>query len=105
MARKSFTLVSVGPVTTRSPNAEEAIAVIIGKVGLSVQAALGRACQRIGGNQGAGVVLRAVDPVGIAGQRVYVWMPIQGHRQGKQEFGIAPPAPFATHRYRRLATR
>ena len=70
MARKSLTLVSVGPVTTRSPSVRRT-----GKHRCR-RAALRRIepgrcgpCQAVGKHHGAGIVLRSINAVGIAGDR------------------------------------
>src|SRR5260370_20192722 len=50
--------------------AEEAVAVIVGKQRFGTEAASCRPHQRIGPDDGAGIVLGAVDAVGIGRQRM-----------------------------------
>src|SRR5437016_3879175 len=58
---------------------KEAVAVIVGEPGFGGDLALGGATQRVGPYDRAGIVLGAVDPVGIAGDRMNVGMCLQRH--------------------------
>ena len=104
MARKSLTLVKVGPVTTRSPiSGEEAVAVIVGQHGLGVES-LGRgAGKAVGARERTRIVLGAVDAVGVAGDGMESRLAIEGDGQRQQEFRIAPAAAHAFDGHRRLA--
>jgi hypothetical protein len=95
MALKSFTLVRVGPVTTRSPREENTpwASLSASRARKSIPAARG-ARQRVRQQQRAGIVFRAVDAVGVAGNGMDAGMAIQRQRQAEQEFGLRPPRPL-----------
>ncbi len=76
---------------------------------LGVQPRLGGAFERIRGDDGARVILGSVDTVSVAGNRIDIRQAIQMHREGEQEFRIAPAAPgivaAAPDRHGRLPAR
>ena len=63
------------------------------------------ALERVGQQERAGIVLAAVDAVGIGGDRGNPGSPVERHGEAQQEFGVAPAASAAAHRDRRLAAR
>ena len=97
IARKSLTLVWVGPVTTRSPSAlEVAVGIVARQEGVDLHALRGGALQRVGRDEGAGVVFHAVDAVGVGRQRPHAGLPLQRLRQPQAE--LAGPAAAAARR-------
>ena len=78
IARKSLTLVKVGPGTTRSPSAlEEVVGVVAVEEVARLQAVRRGPRQRVGRDDRAGVVLDAVDAVGVGGEHVHVGLALQ----------------------------
>ena len=71
MARKSLTLVRVGPVTTRSPSAaKKSIGIVVGERRLERNPAQRRPARCVSGQDDrSGIVLGSVDAVGVAGER------------------------------------
>ena len=70
MARKSLTLVRVGPVTTRSPDRrEKAVAVMLRERFIDREPLRSGPRDRVRVHDRPGIVFGAVDPVGVAGQR------------------------------------
>src|SRR3546814_12292055 len=59
----------------------------------------------VGRQQRAGIILAAVDAVGIASQRPDSLGAIQRNAERHEEFGVAAATALATHRHRGLATR
>ena len=89
MARRSFTLVRVGPVTSRSPRpANTAVGVARRQGGEGVEAGRSRALQCVRGHEGAGVVARAVDAVGVGGEGVDARPALEAERQAQQVLGV-----------------
>src|SRR3954447_5267754 len=74
---------------------KETIAVIVGEPRLGVEAARRGARQAVGPEDRAGIILGAVDPVGIGGQRGDAGESVQRHGEGKEELGVAPAPPLA----------
>src|SRR5450830_977556 len=106
MARKSLTLVSVGPHTTRSPSAwKKTVAVIIVQHGARTQTVGLRACEAVRRQQRARVVLRAVDAVRVAGDGVDAGRAVERQGQRQQELGVAATPALPPHRHRGLAAR
>src|SRR5262245_61591183 len=82
---------------------EKAIGVVVRKKGRCIEAPILGARDRVGRNQRAGIVLRSVYAVGVAGDGRDVRSPIERDGERQSEFGIAPAASLALERYRRLA--
>ena len=112
MARKSLTLVSVGPVDHRiAERAEETVGVVVLKRVLWLQSKGSRACQRIGSEAGAGDFLLTIDAVRVGGKRVDAHVTVERDRERQQDLTLRPPRPLprtvtvvsppeATHRAR-----
>ena len=112
IARKSLTLVCVGPVTTQvADRVEVAVGVVAVEVVGQLQARACGARQRVGRDEGAGVVLDAVDAVGVGRQRPHVRpAPCSARARPRQNSPARPPRPLAApaarpHRDRGLAAR
>ena len=104
VARKSLTLVSVGPVTTSrpAPRRSRGRRCRPGVARGSMPSAQARASVS-GVSMRAGDLLRAVDAVGVAGERVDAGWPSSAMRQRQQELDVAAAAALAAHRHRGLA--
>ena len=66
---------------------------------------LGGAGERVGIDQRAGIVLAAVDAVGVAGERVDAVHAVERDGERQQELGVAAAFAFALERDRGLAAR
>src|SRR5437879_3278095 len=82
---------------------EKSVTIIIFKHGPRAQTQGGGTGYRVGAVQGAGIVFRAIDAIGIAGYRMDIRMSVQRYRQAQQEFRITSATAFAAHRYRGFA--
>ena len=106
MARKSLTLVSVGPVTSESPSAWKKP-----WPSLSARRSFGRMpsaqarAERVRCDRRAGDLLLAVDAVGVGGEGVDAVPAVERDREREQELDVAAAAAVAAHRHRRLAAR
>src|SRR5262245_32345651 len=76
---------------------EKTIAVVVGEPSLGGNLALGGAPQGVGPENRAGVVFRAVNPIGIACDGANGGMSVQRHDQRQQKLGVATTAAFAAH--------
>src|SRR3546814_20307041 len=74
---------------------EEAVAVVVRQHRLGVEAGGGGACKARRAAERAGVVLAAVDAVGVAGEGVDTGGSLKRDGQRQQELGVAPAAPLA----------
>src|SRR5262249_58405288 len=84
---------------------KETVAVVVDQPRFGRGLALGGATQRVGPQYRAGIVLGAVNSVGIASDGVNAGMCLQRHRKRQQELGVAAAAPSSANRHRRLAAR
>ena len=83
MARKSLTLVSVGPVTMIAQGLEEAVPSLSVKARGSMPRAIAR--QGIRRHDGASRLVGAIDPIRVLGKRPDAWLALQRDRQGEQD--------------------
>jgi hypothetical protein len=91
IARKSLTLVSVGPVTTCAPIAAKKLcASLLRQRQGGVDPAAPGAGQRVGADDRAGHLGRAIDAIGVAGHGMDARRAVQGQGQRQAEFGIRP---------------
>ena len=104
MARKSLTLVSVGPVTTESPSAsKKPWPSLSSRRSRGVMPCAQARVSVSGRQQRAGDLFLAVDAVGVAGDRVHAGLAVQRDAERQQELDVAAAAALAAHRDRRLA--
>ena len=83
---------------------EEAVAVVVGEARAWVEPQSRAARARVSGaNDRAGVVLGAVDAVGVAGERPDARRTRSARRRAQQELDVAPAAALAAHGHRGLA--
>ena len=105
MARKSLTLVSVGPVTTESPSASKKPWPSLSS---RLLARLEPCAERPGQGVGRQRRRRRSPPapsiaVGVAGERADAGCAVQRHRQRQQELDVAPAPALAAHGHGGLA--
>ena len=94
MARKSFTLVSVGPVTTESPSAsKKPWPSLSSRRSRGLHALRPGARQRVGRQQRAGDLFLAVDAVGVAGQRMDAGLAVSATPSDSRNSTLRPPRP------------
>ena len=94
MARKSLTLVRVGPVIDLvAQSVEQAVAVVVGKARARVDAECARPGKGVRAHDRAGGGAGAVDAVGVARQRPDMRQPVQRDGEAEQELDVAPAAP------------
>ena len=104
MARKSLTLVSVGPVTTESPSDwKKPCPSLSARRRLGFVPCAPRARERVGREIRAGDFFQPVDAVGVAGQCVNAVATVERDRERQQELDVAPAATLAAHSHGRLA--
>jgi hypothetical protein len=84
---------------------EKPVSVIVGEARFGIETGAPRPDQGIGADERAGVVLGAVDSVGVASERVNAGRAVQRERECEQELGVASAAPAAAHGDRGLAAR
>ena len=78
MALKSFTFVRVGPVIKRSPSfSKHGIGIVVGEMRLEIDPERRCARQRIRQEERAGIVLAAIDAVGVCSKRSYPCLPVK----------------------------
>ena len=82
---------------------EEGPRVVVGEHGFGVEARCLGALQRVRRDDGAGIVLRTVDAVGVSGQSIDTRHAIERDGERAQELGVAPAFAFALQCERRLA--
>ncbi len=82
---------------------EDGIGVVVVEPGARVEAERAGAAQRIGRGQGAGVVLAAVDAIGVGRERKDSLAPVEREREAEEEFAVAAAMAAAAHCDRRLA--
>src|SRR5262249_21683283 len=68
---------------------KESVTIVVGKSAPRVDSERCAACETVGAEDGAGVVLGAVDAVGIAGDGVDAGRAVQRYREGQQKLGVA----------------
>ena len=103
-ARKSLTLVSVGPVTSRSPMPLKKVqGSLSASMALALMPGLLGAGERVGRDDGARIVLAAVDAVGVAGQSIDAGHAVKRDGERQQKLGVASAFAFALERDRGLA--
>jgi hypothetical protein len=101
---KSFTFVSIGPVTTESPSASKKL-----YPSLLARLSFGRmpfahARERVGSEIGTSDFLLALDTVGIACERVNARLTVERDAEREQELDAPSTTAVAAHGHRRLAT-
>src|SRR5690606_10174121 len=84
---------------------EEAVTVIVRERGLGADAGFLRLRENILKGDRAGIVLAAVDPVGVGGDRVHAGQAVERDRQREKKFGAASAAALAAHRDGGFAAR
>src|SRR5690606_22194788 len=84
---------------------EEAVAVVVVDEAAGIDAGRPGPYQRVRGDEGAGIVLAAVDPVGVGGERADPRGAVETEGEAGEELGIAAAAALAAHRDRGLAAR
>ena len=82
---------------------KQGISIVVGQQGARVQAGGGGAGQGIGHDDGTGIVFRAVNAVGVAGNGANAGTAAKRQGQTSQVFEIASAAALTAHRDRRLA--
>ena len=83
-------------MTTRSPRAgEERVAVIGGEESRHIEAGGSGAGERVGRDHRAGVVLAAVDAVGVGGERMNAGRAAEAECQAGEELGVSPATAIA----------
>jgi hypothetical protein len=98
MARKSLTLVSVGPVITWSPSAsKKPWPSLSARLSAGADAHLPGARQRVGSDDRAGHFFGTVDAIGVAGDRPHVRQAIERHGERQQKLDVAAAAAAAAH--------
>jgi len=78
---------------------------MLGQPSLEVEAQSCGARERVGRDDGTGIVLAAVDAVGVASQGMDAGLALERQRQRQKEFGVASAATGAGEGSRRLAAR
>src|SRR5262249_55432919 len=82
---------------------KESVTVVVSESAARIDSESRAARETVGADEGSGIVLGAVDAVGIAGDGMDAGRTVERHRQGQQKLGVAAAAALAADCHRRLA--